>query len=119
KDGRHQPEYYGYEQYCPDAEDIAPCVCIQDSVSNAVALDCSSVENEEQLKQIFKADFPFKNFHKFYLLFNNNIKVLEAGVFNGISFEQIDIKYTDLEVVELQALDSSYETATEMRLYEN
>ncbi|CAL4133707.1 unnamed protein product [Meganyctiphanes norvegica] len=119
QDGRHQPEYYGYEPPCPDAEDIAPCVCTYDTVSNVMDLYCSSVENEEQLKQIFKADFPFKNFHQFNLFSNNNIKVLEAGVFNGISFEIIHIYATDLEVVELNALDSCYETATEIDLYYN
>ncbi|CAL4163144.1 unnamed protein product [Meganyctiphanes norvegica] len=119
QDGRHQPEYYGYVQHCPYAEDIAPCVCTHDSASNAMDLVCSSVESEEQLKQIFKADFPSKNFHQFQLHDNNNIKVLEAGVFNGVSFEIINIYYTDLEVVELQALDSCYETATELRLYDN
>ncbi|CAL4073745.1 unnamed protein product [Meganyctiphanes norvegica] len=119
QDGRHQPEYYGYEQQCPDAEDIAPCVCTYDTVSNAMDLDCSSLRSEEQLKQIFKADFPFKNFNKFLLIYNFNIKVLEAGVFNGVSFEIINIYNSDLEVVELQALDSCYETATELRLYGN
>ncbi|CAL4108248.1 unnamed protein product [Meganyctiphanes norvegica] len=119
QDGRHQPEYYNYEPPCPDAEDIAPCVCTYDTVSNAMDLNCSAVENEEQLKQIFKADFPFKNFRKFHIEHNNNLKVLEAGVFNGISFEEIQISFTDLEVVELQALDSCYETTTELYLYYN
>ncbi|CAL4094955.1 unnamed protein product [Meganyctiphanes norvegica] len=119
QDGRHQPEYYGYEPTCPDADDIAPCVSTYDSWYNATDLECSAVESEEQLKQIFKADFPFKNFHQFNLFSNNNIKVLEAGVFNGISFEIINIYATDLEVVELHALDSCYETATEIDLYYN
>ncbi|CAL4133709.1 unnamed protein product, partial [Meganyctiphanes norvegica] len=79
QDGRHQPEYYGYEEPCPDAEDISPCVCTYDTVSKAMDLECSAVESEEQLKQIFKADFPLKNFNKFDLHDNNNIKVLEAG----------------------------------------
>ncbi|CAL4125422.1 unnamed protein product [Meganyctiphanes norvegica] len=119
QDGPHQPEYYGYEPPCPDAEDIAPCVCTYDSEANAMDLECSAVESEEQLKQIFKADFPFKNFHQFDLHWNNNIKVLEAGVLNGISFEIINICFTDLEVVELHALNSCYETATELLLYAN
>ncbi|CAL4058772.1 unnamed protein product [Meganyctiphanes norvegica] len=117
QDGRHQPEYYGYEQHCPDAEDIAPCVCTYESFS--LELRCSRVESEEQLKQIFKADFPFKNFTHFYFEDNNNIKVLEAGVFNGIGFENIHIYYNDLEVIELQALDSCYETTTDLYLYYN
>ncbi|CAL4064228.1 unnamed protein product [Meganyctiphanes norvegica] len=119
QDGRHQPEYYSYEQPCPDAEDIAPCVCTYDTVSSAMDLDCSAVESEEQLKQIFKADFPFKNFNQFNLTGNNNIKVLELGVFNGISFEIIHIEENSLEVIELHALDSCYETATEIYLYHN
>ncbi|CAL4243848.1 unnamed protein product [Meganyctiphanes norvegica] len=120
QDGRHQPEYYGYERPCPDDEDIAPCVCTYDTGDNAMNLTCSAVESEEQLKQIFKANFPFKNFNQFNLRDNNNIKVLEAGVFNGISFEIIDISFNhNLEVIESQALDSCYETATQIYLHDN
>ncbi|CAL4245680.1 unnamed protein product, partial [Meganyctiphanes norvegica] len=62
---------------------------------------------------------PFKYFNKFLLVYNFNIKVLEAGVFNGVSFEIINIYNSDLEVIELHALDSCYETATELHLYGN
>ncbi|CAL4079420.1 unnamed protein product [Meganyctiphanes norvegica] len=118
QNGHHLPEYYGYEPTCPDAEDIAPCICYV-SVNNEMYLECSAVENEEQLKQIFKADFPTKNFIEFRIEKNDNLKVLEAGVFNGISFERIYIMKNKLEVIELQALDSCYETATQLNLYGN
>ncbi|CAL4082094.1 unnamed protein product [Meganyctiphanes norvegica] len=119
QDGRHLPEYHGYERPCPDAEHIAPCVCTYDSVYNAMDLNCSAVESEEQLKQIFKADFPFKNFNHFDINLNNNIKVLEVGVFNGISFEIIHMSSNNLSVIESQAFNSCYETATEINLWEN
>ncbi|CAL4197542.1 unnamed protein product, partial [Meganyctiphanes norvegica] len=119
QDDHHLPEYYGYERPCPNAEDIAPCVCTYDSGDNSMDLECSSVESEEQLKQIFKADFPFKNFKQFHLHDNSNMKVLEEGVFNGISFEIIKIQHNNLEIIETQALDSCYATAREMRLYSN
>ncbi|CAL4122259.1 unnamed protein product, partial [Meganyctiphanes norvegica] len=119
QDSRHQPEYYGYEPTCPDAEDIAPCVCTYVSEDNAMDLDCSAVESEDQLKQIFKSYFPFKNFVLFIMHGNNSITVLEAGVFNGISFESIIIYNTNLEVIELQALDSCYETAWEIDVSNN
>ncbi|CAL4175996.1 unnamed protein product [Meganyctiphanes norvegica] len=119
QDGRHQPPYYAYDQQCPDAADISPCVCRYDSEVNSMDFECSTVESEDQLKQIFKADFPSKHFNRFVLRFNDNIKVLEAGVFNGISFEKINITQSKLEVVELHALDSCYETATEIVLWAN
>ncbi|CAL4108470.1 unnamed protein product [Meganyctiphanes norvegica] len=119
QDGRHQPEYYSYEQHCPDAEDIAPCFCTYHTLFNAMDLNCSAVKSEEQLKQIFKADFPFKNFRKFRIEHNNNLKVLEADVFNGISFKKIYMNNNNLEVIELQALSSCYETATEINLSAN
>ncbi|CAL4240564.1 unnamed protein product, partial [Meganyctiphanes norvegica] len=119
QDSRHQPEYYGYDRPCPNAEDIAPCVCTYVSEDNAMHLDCSAVESEDQLKQIFKADFPFKNFTTFLIEDNKNINVLEAGVFNGISFERIDIKYSNLEVIELQDLNSCYETAWKIDVHDN
>ncbi|CAL4118984.1 unnamed protein product [Meganyctiphanes norvegica] len=122
QDSHHQHEYYGYVPPCPDSEDNAPCVCTYDidSEDNTMDLDCSAVESQEQVKQILKADFPFKNFGQFDLTYNyNNITVLESGVFNGVSFEIINIYYTDLEVVELKALNSWYETATKLNLFNN
>ncbi|CAL4101273.1 unnamed protein product [Meganyctiphanes norvegica] len=119
QNSRHQPEYYGYEPTCPDAEDIAPCVCTYNSEENALDLECSSVESEDQLKQIFQSYFPFMNFRSFYIQNNNNIKVLKAGVFNGISFERIIIEHSNLEIIELQALDSCYETLSEIFVHIN
>ncbi|CAL4156083.1 unnamed protein product, partial [Meganyctiphanes norvegica] len=115
----HIPEYYGYERPCPNADDIDPCVCTYHADEHAMDLDCSAVESEEQLRQIFKADFPFKNFRHFNLQHNSNLKVLESYVFNTISFEKITIYYNEFEVIEDHALDSCYETATYVNLNHN
>ncbi|CAL4061982.1 unnamed protein product [Meganyctiphanes norvegica] len=115
----HNPQYYGTEQPCPDAEDIAPCVCTYDSERNVVDLDCSKVESEDQLKQIFEADFPLRKIETFTINSNNNIKILESGVFNGVSFVNILISYSVLEVIELNAFDSCYEVATGISLLHN
>ncbi|CAL4153829.1 unnamed protein product [Meganyctiphanes norvegica] len=115
----HMPEYYGYKQPCPNADDIAPCVCKYYADEHAMDLDCSTVESEEQLRQIFKADFPFKNFRTFNLQHNSNLKVLESYVFNNISFERIEIYYNEFEVIEDHALYSCYETATVVDFYKN
>ncbi|CAL4175997.1 unnamed protein product [Meganyctiphanes norvegica] len=118
QDRRHQPEYCGYEEHCPDAEDIHPCVC---TYYNEVAMDleCSGLEGEDQLRQVFSADFPIKNFRRFIMYSNNNLKVLESSVFNGISFEWISIEQSQLEVIEMHAFDSCYETTTYIRLLMN
>ncbi|CAL4124507.1 unnamed protein product [Meganyctiphanes norvegica] len=117
--GNHMPEYYGYERPCPNADDIAPCVCIYQADEHAMDLYCSAVESEEQLRQIFKADFPFKNFRFFILQYNSNLKVLESYVFNTISFEIIIIFDNEIEVIEDHAFDSCYETATHVSFYDN
>ncbi|CAL4096391.1 unnamed protein product [Meganyctiphanes norvegica] len=82
-------------------------------------LDCSAVESEDQLRQIFIADFPFKNFRTFNLQHNKKLKVLESYVFNTISFEKITIYYNEFEVIEDHALDSCYETATYVNFHHN
>ncbi|CAL4058617.1 unnamed protein product, partial [Meganyctiphanes norvegica] len=97
QDDHHQPEYYGYEPQCPEAEDIAPCFCNYTYDNTSMKLDCAAVESEEQLKQIFKADFPIKNFFSITFERNSKIKVLEAGVFNGISFKIFYFAWTNLE----------------------
>ncbi|CAL4073161.1 unnamed protein product [Meganyctiphanes norvegica] len=104
---------------CPDAPDIAPCVCSYFPDVNATDLDCSAVEGEDQLKQIFTADFPLKKFRRFSLSGNKFVKVLESYVFNDTSFEWINIQDNELEVIEMHALDSCYDTATHVDISSN
>ncbi|CAL4236287.1 unnamed protein product [Meganyctiphanes norvegica] len=113
------PDHHGYEPPCPDAGDITPCACTYDSEVNAMDLDCSKVESEDQLRQIFKADFPSKNFTKFNLQHNKHVTVLESSIFNGVSFEVITVYNNELEVIEVNALDSCYETATYVNFRDN
>ena len=68
---------------CPIAEDIAPCVCTDDGTD--LVLDCSDVQSEAQLKKVFQAEFPVKEFFMFVIdnphdLFHFNFST------NGVSF---------------------------------
>ena len=68
---------------CPIADDIAPCVCTDDGTD--LVLDCSDVQSEAQLEEVFQAEFPVKEFFKFvidnpYNLFHLNFST------NGVSF---------------------------------
>lgn len=72
---------------CPNATDIAPCLCSV-TESNELDLDCSSVESYNQLTEVFRQDFPVKEFNEFRIENNDNIQYL-ADIFRGVSFRYI------------------------------
>ena len=69
---------------CPEAPDIAPCVCVE--VGADLYLDCTDVESDEQLEQIFQADFPVKFFYEFQVHRSDSLVNLNFTT-NGVSFE--------------------------------
>ena len=72
---------------CPEPTAIAPCIC---SVVEAlgVKLDCSGVESDAQLADVFLQEFPLKQYYQFFITDNGNIQYL-LDVFNGVTFEYI------------------------------
>ena len=100
---------------CPEPTDIAPCVC--SLTDNDLVLDCSDVESSEQLAEVFKHDFPVKQFNVFQIIFNNNIQYL-IDVFNGVSFEYIYLsQVTNLREVSKYALFDSRNTLKEIHVH--
>ena len=69
---------------CPEPADIAPCLCSITGTSDLL-LDCSLVESYDQLAEVFRKDFPFKQFYEFRMHDNYNIQYL-SDFFNGVSF---------------------------------
>lgn len=74
---------------CPFAEDIAPCICSIDEDHN-IDLDCTNIESDAQLANVFQQDFPIKQLQGFYMTENLALRAL-GNVLNGVSFERIDI----------------------------
>lgn len=110
-----------YEQdtpTCPDHDDIYPCTCSH-TAESGVDLQCSFVQSEEQLANIFSSSFPSPNFHSLTITHNENLKFLKAGVFGNNTFEEFVFNYNLLEVVEVGALSASYSSATDMSFNDN
>ena len=74
---------------CPAAEDISPCICSYVD-GEGLYLDCTGLQTEEELTAIFQQDFPVKEFYLFEMRRTGDIRVL-GDVFNGVTFQQIDI----------------------------
>ncbi|CAL4071926.1 unnamed protein product [Meganyctiphanes norvegica] len=104
---------------CPDENQILPCVCSKGIEENSVTLECPPDTNEEQLQQVFEADFPSKNLYQFKMEGNSYVGVLRSGVFNNVSFQDISITLGGMYGVESGALVSSKDTLTKMQLYLN
>ena len=81
------PQMSGKAFPCPNSTAIAPCVC-EISEASELILDCSGGESLDQLSEIFRQNFPVKQFDEFWIQDNDNIHYL-ADIFNGLSFRFI------------------------------
>ncbi|XP_018016768.1 oplophorus-luciferin 2-monooxygenase non-catalytic subunit [Hyalella azteca] len=75
---------------CPDAADIAPCICYTDE-RDLLHLDCSLVPTEKYLETIFQQNFPVKHFQSFDLFDNSHITTL-GDIFNGLTFVEVFVE---------------------------
>ena len=75
---------------CPDPITIAPCNC--STVNTELNLDCSDVASLDQLAEVFRQDFPVKQFNTLQIYDNKNIQYL-TDVFNGVSFKDIQLTF--------------------------
>ncbi|XP_045130391.1 oplophorus-luciferin 2-monooxygenase non-catalytic subunit-like isoform X2 [Portunus trituberculatus] len=96
---------------CPNDADIRPCECIVSSDGFSLDMDCSKVQDEEQLKAVFQADFPTSAFRRFTIHQNKQLRILRDGTFNYVTFEEIWITDGILEKIEDAALSDSASTA--------
>lgn len=71
-------------------------------------MDCSQVESEQQLAEVFTAYFPHPYVYELFIWNNYNIKVLRAGVFGNVIMRGYDIYGGSLEEVEAGALSGGY-----------
>lgn len=101
---------------CPESLDILPCVCTVNP-DYSMDMDCSTVESEQQLSQIFNQHFDFVNFHMLTIEFNYNLNVLREGALGECTFEEIEMHYTSLATVESGALAKSFATARRLTFY--
>ncbi|XP_027239483.2 oplophorus-luciferin 2-monooxygenase non-catalytic subunit-like [Penaeus vannamei] len=103
---------------CPDPQDISPCVCTVD-VQHNMDIDCSQVESEDQLAQVFSSNIPFPKFNKLVIEGNPHLTVLRNGDLGPASFQIIEMTSGVLEEVQDGALSVSYSTATRIDLQVN
>ncbi|CAL4072153.1 unnamed protein product [Meganyctiphanes norvegica] len=79
---------------CPDPEDIKPCHCLHYNVSSPVMdLDCSQVNTSAQLRNVFTQNFPTKEMRNFKMHDNPYITVVEDGLFEDVTFQEISFKW--------------------------
>jgi len=91
---------------CPEHVDIFPCKCSYDSIH--LDLDCSDVIGNAQLKRIFEARFPTKNYRKFTISHNPHITQLN-DILNNVTFTDVELVLPNLSVVSQYFLFDSQE----------
>ena len=103
---------------CPRKTDIAPCVCTFTDGTD-LTMDCSAVESDVQLAEIFMKIFPFKEFYMFMIEDNDKIQLL-PDVFNGVSFRYIRLnRVPNLAQITNYALADSRDTLETIYIYDS
>lgn len=103
---------------CPNPQDILPCVCSGED-QYSMDMDCSQVENEDQLARVFSANFPLTQFRQLNIKSNTNLKIIRKGDLGVVSFQQIQFTDGVLEEVQEEALSHSYSSLTYIHIYQN
>ncbi|KAK8399281.1 hypothetical protein O3P69_003418 [Scylla paramamosain] len=96
---------------CPNDADIRPCECTVSLDGFSLDMDCSKVQDEDQLEAVFQADFPTSAFRRFTIHQNKQLRILRDGTFKLVTFEEIWITDGILEKIEDAALSNSASTA--------
>ncbi|KAK7067279.1 hypothetical protein SK128_002643 [Halocaridina rubra] len=91
------------DQGCPDDNAITPCVCMR--VDLDLDLDCSEVKSDQELQNVFMADFPFTQIRNFTILKPPSegrvpISILNEGIFGSLRFQHIIISHTNLTFIQ-------------------
>lgn len=96
---------------CPEADDIAPCVCSVEG--QHLSMDCSDIQDDAELSAVFQANFPFKNFRLLTIIKKTSeprvpITKITADTFNNTYYSEIRISHTNLQEISADAFQKSY-----------
>ena len=91
---------------CPNASVILPCHCSSDS-DGLLYLDCSDIINNQELEAVFFNPFPDEEFYQFKIYQNYYFTELSANIFRNVTFEDIEIIYSNISFVSEHALRKS------------
>ncbi|CAL4130229.1 unnamed protein product [Meganyctiphanes norvegica] len=109
------PLVSGPLKICPHAEDITPCVCINGP--REFSIDCSAVQQQDRLIEVFQAHFPHPEMSSFYLNSNKYIKVLGEGLFVNTTFQEIHVRNSELQNIQQGVILGLEDTLVELDLF--
>jgi len=103
---------------CPDPEAIEPCKCHPGSPANAKpSLDCSGLKTLEELKKVFQAEFPNKDFDRISIFIESDDDLYLDDIFNGVRFSEIDLDFSNQNVsISADFFEDSSETLEQIFL---
>ena len=78
---------------CPNATDIAPCICTEST--DGLVLNCDNVTSDQQFADVFQANFPVTEFFKLNII-SAPITILNI---TKLTFQVVDIKFCPIEWV--------------------
>lgn len=107
---------------CPEPDDITPCVCTRDG--DYIDMDCSEVQDDNQLAGAFQAYFHFYTFRQLRIFKDETesrvpITTLNATTFNNASFAMIEISHTNLVDITGGAFARSFPFLTLLSVSDN
>ena len=102
---------------CPNTADIDPCTCIENG--NEITIDCSLAQSQQEIGMAFIEEFPTNELYKFVISDNLILDSLSSNMFGGKSFEQISIRHTNIESIDLPFFLSCIHTVRELEITYN
>ena len=105
--------------FCPDYEDISPCSCERDAAYRNTNMYCNDATSESEIEDAFLASFPEKDLTKFYIINNHDIEGLTHSLFNGVTFETIDLLNNNLAHIDATFFVGQEERLTQIFATEN
>ena len=107
---------------CPVAEDILPCVCYYNANPESHRIDCSQVQDNDELKRAFKSfhtDVIFRELRIIGLKGKVTITKLEDDTFGPVKFQNIRISKTNLKSISSNAFYGSFQVLEYLKLDRN
>lgn len=107
---------------CPQAADIAPCICTVDLATSEINIDCSAISDEEELRKVFQADFPFIDLDELVIKgdkYRIGIFNFDENIFGSKSFKKITVFNTYLETIDSLTFANSFPVVKAMNFGNN
>ena len=97
-------------ELCPSASEISPCTCNYDADLDRVNIYCEEALRETDISHAFSAEFPRNDLYGFFMVGNRFVNYLTQPVFNGKTFQYMNISDSILYTIDESVFQGQEDT---------